>query len=115
MNEDIANASVREVFEETGIKTKYLGVLGYRLLTPVKFGCDDIYFVCVLEPETKEINMDKDEISECKWFKLNDFYKLKLNNTQSEIQNMVKSYMKDKKLISRKEMKYNQKSYFFYQ
>lgn len=106
---------MREVFEETGVKTKYVGLLGFRLLSPVKFGCDDIYFACLLEAESKEINIDKDEISESKWVKLHEFFEMKLTKTQSELQIMIKEYLEKKRLLmKRKEILDKKKQYYFY-
>jgi len=36
----------------------------------------DIYFVVLLKPITSEIRIQEDEISECKWMKLDEFLAL---------------------------------------
>ncbi|KAI6205483.1 Nudix hydrolase 8 [Aphelenchoides besseyi] len=52
-NESIADAVVREVFEETGIETVFGGVLMFRHLKTTPFYKDtgDLYFVCYLKPK----------------------------------------------------------------
>jgi ADP-ribose pyrophosphatase YjhB (NUDIX family) len=46
--ETIKEASEREVFEETGIKCDFVGLLGIRELLQFKYGCTDLYIVCLL-------------------------------------------------------------------
>ena len=48
-NESIGDAAVREVWEETGVKTKFVSILGFRELLKYQFDQQDLYFVCFLE------------------------------------------------------------------
>ena len=48
-NESIGDAAVREVWEETGVKTKPVGILGFRELLDYRFDQPDLYFICMLE------------------------------------------------------------------
>ncbi len=62
--EDLWAAALREV-EETGIKTKFLGVIAWRQSHP--FANDhvtDLYFACLLEPTTDKIIIQESEIIE---------------------------------------------------
>ena len=59
---------MREVYEETGVRTKFQSVLGFREVQNFKFGQADMYFVCMLEAinETIDIQMP-DEVSIAEW------------------------------------------------
>ncbi len=52
--ESIEEAAIREVWEETGVKTKFVSIMGFRELVKYSWGQADIYFVCLLEPEKSE-------------------------------------------------------------
>mmetsp|Transcript_36486 Transcript_36486/g.56006 ORF Transcript_36486/g.56006 Transcript_36486/m.56006 type:complete len:194 (-) Transcript_36486:4-585(-) len=75
--EQVEQACQREVWEETGIKSKFEGVLGVRELKGFgKFMVPDLYFVCLLSlPEngSEEINIiHTSEIKEAKWVHLSE-------------------------------------------
>ncbi|CAH8549847.1 unnamed protein product [Heterobilharzia americana] len=74
--EDIADAAVREVYEECGIHTDFGGVISFRQQHdfPGSFGISDLLFTCrlqlpngVSEPEIKTCSY---EIADCKWMPL---------------------------------------------
>lgn len=50
LGEDLEDAAIREVMEETGIQCRFKNVLGFRHTHGVQFGRSDMYFVCRLEP-----------------------------------------------------------------
>ena len=50
LGEHIDEAAVREVLEETGIRTKFHSVLGFRQTHGVAHGRSDMFFVCRLDP-----------------------------------------------------------------
>ena len=56
--ESIEQAVIREVWEETGVKTKFKGVLGFRELLQYQWGCQDFYYVCLLEAENGDETID---------------------------------------------------------
>ena len=68
--ETIADAAVREVWEETGIKAKFHSILSFREKLNYKWGQPDIYFVVLLKPETFDIKIDPTEIRDAKWMKI---------------------------------------------
>eukprot|EP01132_Coremiostelium_polycephalum_P005830 gene5830-7255_t len=74
--EDICGTAVREVFEETGVKTEFVSVLGFRQLHNYAFNRGDIYFVCALKPLSLEINLDENEIAFAKWAPIEEFLNL---------------------------------------
>lgn len=79
--EDLWAAAIREVEEETGIKTKFLGIIAWRQGHP--FDSDhvtDLYFACLLEPITDKITIQESEITEALWMPYNQFKTLAKNS-----------------------------------
>jgi len=86
--ESFAQASTREVLEETGVPCTYesLLTLWHRHQLP-PHGISDIYVVCLLRPTVmttttnntdtntnkRAIKIDPEEISDCKWMKVEEF------------------------------------------
>jgi len=72
--ETLAQACIREVEEETGVKTQFSGVLGFReVLKQGKFERPDLYFVCHLEAIDEKIDIQMpDEIAAAEWKDLAD-------------------------------------------
>jgi 8-oxo-dGTP pyrophosphatase MutT (NUDIX family) len=50
LGETIEDAAVREVYEETGIQTKFHSVVGFRQTHGLAHGRSDLFFVCRLDP-----------------------------------------------------------------
>ena len=48
--ESIQTAAIREVYEETGVKTEFKSILAFREMKGYNFGMQDLYFVCLLQP-----------------------------------------------------------------
>ncbi|XP_026703861.1 nucleoside diphosphate-linked moiety X motif 6 isoform X2 [Athene cunicularia] len=71
--EDIDTA-VREVFEETGIKSEFKSILSVRQQHkhPGAFGKSDMYIVCRLEPSSFDINFCQQECLRCEWMALDE-------------------------------------------
>ena len=65
--EHLEDAVVREVFEETGVRTRFEAVICLRNQHGYRHGKSDIYFVCRLAPLSHEITIQADEIDECLW------------------------------------------------
>ena len=81
--EGIGKAAEREVWEETGIKSKHIGVLGFRELLKYQYDQQDMYFICLLEligEETIDIQM-LDEIKRAEWIPLVSQLELLSNNS----------------------------------
>lgn len=72
-NETLVDAAIREVQEETGIKTSFHSLvcvrhaLGGPNRISLGFGCSDLYFVIALRPQTNEITKCEREIARCEW------------------------------------------------
>ena len=47
--ETIQTAAIREVWEETGVKSEFIGVLGFREQLNFRFGQGDLYFTCLMQ------------------------------------------------------------------
>ena len=71
--EHIADGVVREVFEETGIRTQFQGLLSFRHHHRGQFGESNIYAVCRLRPLTSEIHIDGTEIALATWIPVDDY------------------------------------------
>ena len=63
--ESLGDAAIREVFEETGIKSEFEGIMGMSEFIDSKFGMNDLHFLCLLRPTTFEINKCEKEIEAC--------------------------------------------------
>lgn len=73
--EHLADAVVREVFEETGIQSRFVSLVCFRHQHAYRHGKSDIYFVCRLEPLTDSIALQEDEIAECVWMPVETYLK----------------------------------------
>ncbi len=71
--EHISKGVVREVFEETGIKTEFISLNCFRHWHGYRYGKSDIYFVCRLKPLSSDITLDPREISEAVWMPVEQF------------------------------------------
>lgn len=72
-SEDIVEAVTREVLEETGIQTTFISLVCFRHMLNFRFGCSDIYFICLLKPLTHEITRDTKEIADAQWMELDEY------------------------------------------
>jgi ADP-ribose pyrophosphatase YjhB (NUDIX family) len=73
--EHLVDGVVREVLEETGIETRFISLACFRNQHGYRHGRSDIYFVCRLEPLTHEITLQEEEIEECLWMPIDDYYR----------------------------------------
>ena len=71
--EHLASAAVREVEEETGIKTEFEAIVCFRHWHGYRYGKSDIYFVARLSPLDSDITMQEEEIAECLWMPVDQF------------------------------------------
>ncbi len=73
-NENISQALIREVFEETGIKVKPESIVTIGHFSPGQFNESNMYIVCKAKPLSKEINIiDRMEIIEAKWVNIDEY------------------------------------------
>jgi len=74
--EPLAEAAVREVFEETGVETDFVGVIGFRQAHGVAFTKDDLFFLCALrlkDPSRTALTPQPSEIAAAEWLPLEQF------------------------------------------
>ena len=64
---------MREVYEETGVETKFEAVICWRHWHGYRYGKSDIYFICRLSPLTEAIDLDEWEIEECLWMPVQEY------------------------------------------
>ena len=72
--EHLVDGVVREVFEETGIETRFVSLACFRNQHGYRYDKSDIYFVCRLEPLSHEITKQEEEIEDCIWMPLDEYY-----------------------------------------
>ncbi|XP_063776367.1 nucleoside diphosphate-linked moiety X motif 6 isoform X2 [Pseudophryne corroboree] len=72
--EDIGDTAVREVLEETGIKSEFRSLLSIRQQHnhPGAFGKSDMYIICRLKPLSNLINFCPHECIRCEWMDLHE-------------------------------------------
>ena len=71
--EHIVDGVIREIYEETGIRTQFESLVCFRHWHGYRFQKSDIYFVCRLSPLNQEIVLDEQEINECLWMPVKDY------------------------------------------
>ncbi|XP_017312189.1 nucleoside diphosphate-linked moiety X motif 6 isoform X1 [Ictalurus punctatus] len=77
-SENVGDTAVREVFEETGIRSEFRSLVSIRQQHhhPGAFGNSDMYLICRLAPVTYEINFCKHECLRCEWMDLAELAKI---------------------------------------
>ena len=78
--ETLSTACVREIFEETGIKTEFQGILGFTEFQRRRWGLNDVYFLCLLKPLSFEIDLCQNEIEEAIWYDIDEYLKKDSSN-----------------------------------
>ena len=71
--EHLTDAVIREVLEETGVKTEFDALVCFRHWHGYRYGKSDIYFVCRLRPLSRDISIQEEEIEECLWMPVAEF------------------------------------------
>ncbi|XP_055642045.1 uncharacterized protein LOC129778892 isoform X2 [Toxorhynchites rutilus septentrionalis] len=91
-SEDFVAAAIREVFEETNIKTSFKSIVSLRHAHKAAFGCSDLYIVIALLPVSSEIKKCDREISMCEWMDVEDY--LAHPKVHETNRNFVRTYLK---------------------
>jgi 8-oxo-dGTP pyrophosphatase MutT (NUDIX family) len=71
--EHLAEGVVREVLEETGVRTRFDALVCFRHWHGYRYGKSDIYFVCRLRPLSEEITIEAEEIAESRWMPVQEY------------------------------------------
>jgi 8-oxo-dGTP diphosphatase len=112
--ENISQAVVREVFEETGIDVEFEAVVSLGHFTPAQFGESNLYVITLAKPLNKTIEIkDDEEIIEARWINVDEYleredvlpYNKALVNNALLTQKGLKMH-DDTELIVRKELSY---------
>lgn len=73
LGENLVDAAIREVHEETNISTEFQSILTMRHAHEGQFKCSDIYVVVSLQPLNNDVVKCDREIAECKWMDLQEY------------------------------------------
>ncbi|WCJ28197.1 hypothetical protein M5689_009904 [Euphorbia peplus] len=71
--EDICAAAVREVKEETNIDAKFVQVLAFRESHKAFFEKSDLFFLCLLQPMSFDVQKQESEIEDAQWMALEEY------------------------------------------
>ncbi|ENN76585.1 hypothetical protein YQE_07034, partial [Dendroctonus ponderosae] len=71
--ENLVDAAIREVLEETNIQTEFESVLTFRQGQSGMFGCSDLYFVVNLKALSQDIQKCTREIADCQWMDIKEY------------------------------------------
>lgn len=83
--EDLHTAVVREVFEETSVKTEFQSIICFRHFHGAMFGASDLYFVARLKPLSTTITIDPTEIDEARWMPVSISFFIIINSPKISI------------------------------
>jgi len=72
--EHLVDAVLREVLEETGVNAKFEALVCFRHWHGYRYGKSDIYFVCRLSPLSQDLTMQAEEIEECFWMPVAEYF-----------------------------------------
>lgn len=72
--EHLVDAVLREVLEETGVRAKFESLVCFRHWHGYRYGKSDIYFVGRLSPLSYDVTMQVDEIEECLWMPIEEYF-----------------------------------------
>lgn len=71
--EHLVDCVIREIREETGIKTEFEALICFRHWHGYRHAKSDIYFICRLRPSSYEITRQDSEIEECLWMPVEEY------------------------------------------
>ncbi|CAK1547156.1 unnamed protein product [Leptosia nina] len=71
--EDIKDAAVREVREETGIESIFESIITFRHTHNMMYGNSDIYVLLMMNAVTEEIIQSQREVKDCKWMPIEEY------------------------------------------
>mgnify|MGYP000845574507 CR=1 FL=1 len=72
-HEHIEAGIIREVLEETGIKTVFQSLVCFRHRHRFRFDKSDIYMICLLKPLNHDIVRETEEIAEALWMDIDEY------------------------------------------
>jgi 8-oxo-dGTP pyrophosphatase MutT (NUDIX family) len=72
--EHLVDAALRAVLEETGVSAQFESLVCLRHWHGYRYGKSDIYFMCRLSPLSQDVTMQAEEIEECFWMQVADYF-----------------------------------------
>lgn len=90
--EELHDAAMREVIEETNIKTEFVSLLGFRHFHGMLFGTSDLYFIVRLKPLSEEITFDTSELLDARWMPIDEYI---TTSTVSELNRWIGAVAKN--------------------
>src|SRR5438105_12893628 len=79
--EHLVDAVLREVLEETGVQARFDALVCFRHWHGYRYGKSDIYFVARLSPLSQDVIMQAEEIEECFWMPVEEYFESDLVST----------------------------------
>ena len=95
--ENLDDAAKREVFEETGIETDFVGILCFRQAHGFLFDKSDLFFVCLMAAKTTDIVKQESEIAACDWIDIDTYCQqsvFMLSPLHSKLNAHIRSFIK---------------------
>ncbi|XP_053608083.1 uncharacterized protein LOC128673933 isoform X2 [Plodia interpunctella] len=71
--EDIIDAAVREIKEETGVDAAFQSLITFRHVHDMMFGNSDIYVLLMMTALSEKISKSEREVQECKWMNIEEY------------------------------------------
>uniref|UniRef100_A0A803NYL6 Nudix hydrolase domain-containing protein n=2 Tax=Cannabis sativa TaxID=3483 RepID=A0A803NYL6_CANSA len=90
--EDVCDAAVREVKEETGIDTEFVEILSFKQSHKALFGKSEIFFVCILRPKSFDIQIQELEIEAAMWMPLEEYITQKYVQSNEFMKDITEKY-----------------------
>jgi len=94
VGEDLGATAVREVMEETGVVAEFKGIASFRHSHEALHGKSDLFFICILQAKSMNINISENEILAAKWIEL-DEYTAQNRYKTSELYNLINKIIVD--------------------
>lgn len=91
LDENIVDAGIREILEETNVQTKFDTMIAIRHAHGAGFGCSDLYIVMALIPITNTITKCEREIAECRWMPIDEY--MNHPNVHETNRSFMRSYL----------------------
>ena len=121
IGEAFSTTAEREVYEETGLRTKFQSILAFRHQHGMSYGVSDIYILCLLRPcsltyqtlltddkYTKlPLQIDTNEILDAQWMNVSDYLSLTTHPLNKQVAELALYQLHKENIVSSSELKYD--------